>query len=71
MVAVSDFAGLVMSAWALARAAAIAPMVSLQRCMASLHIQQIEADGTGFGALGPNAVADRLLGILRHQAFEF
>jgi hypothetical protein len=39
MIAISDFSGLVSSACALASAAAIAPMVSLDRCMApcTLH----------------------------------
>ena len=40
MVATSDFSGLVSSPWALARAAAIAPMVSLERCMAGLRLQR-------------------------------
>jgi hypothetical protein len=47
MVAVSDFSGLVSSAWALASAAAIAPMVSLDRCMAAPVIildEKIKAD---------------------------
>ena len=39
--------------------------------MAALHLEQIEADGAGFRALGANAVADRLLGVFRHQAFQF
>src|ERR1700732_739327 len=60
------------SACALASAAAIVPMVSLERCMAvRLHIEEIEADGTRFRALGADAVADRLFGILGHQAFQF
>src|ERR1039457_998197 len=45
MVAVSDFSGLVSSACALASAAAIAPMVSLDRCIARLHgAQEIKTD---------------------------
>jgi hypothetical protein len=31
---------------------------------------KVKADGTGFRALGADAVADGLFGILRHQAFE-
>src|ERR1700674_5157873 len=71
MVAVSDFSGLVISDWALARAAAMAPIESLERCIARLHFQEIEADGAGFRALGPDAMAGRLLGVLRHQPFQF
>src|SRR5450755_16104 len=72
MVAVSDFSGLVISACALASAAAIAPMVSLDRCIARLHAaQQIETDRPRFGPLGADAVAEGFLGILRHQDFEF
>src|ERR1039458_9623979 len=71
IVAVSDFSGLVISACALASAAARAPIDSLERCMAALHLEQIEADGAGFGALGSNPVADRLLGVFGHQPLEF
>src|ERR1700674_5766138 len=71
MVAVSDFSGLVISDWALARAAAMAPIESLERCIARLHFQEIEADGAGFRALGPDAMAGRLLGVLRCQPFQF
>src|ERR1035437_4239565 len=72
MVAVSDFSGLVSSAWALASAAAIAPMVSLDRCIARLHAaQQIKTDRARFGPLGADAMAECFLGILRHQDFEF
>jgi hypothetical protein len=42
IVAVSDFSGLVSSAWALARAAAIAPIESLDRCMAILPDEQLK-----------------------------
>ena len=48
---------------ALARAAAIVPMVSLERCTAVLRLKEIKADGAGFRALGTDAVADGLLGI--------
>src|SRR5271155_4240154 len=72
MVATSDFSGLVSSAWALARAPARLAIDSLDRCIASLRAtQDVKAHCTRFRALGPNAVADGLLGIFRHQAFEF
>src|SRR5260221_13068001 len=67
MVAVSDFSGFSSSIWAFANAPAIAPMVSLERCMTGLRLVEIKTDGTGFGALGPNAMPDRLFGVLRHQ----
>src|SRR4051812_46079812 len=71
MVATSDFSGLVSSAWALARAAAMVPIESLERCMAArLHADDIKADGAGFRALGPDPVPDRFLDILWHEAFE-
>ena len=44
MVAMRDFSGLVSSACALASAAAIAPIDSLQRCMVVLRREEIEAD---------------------------
>src|ERR1035437_8311683 len=72
MVAVSDFSGLVISACALASAAAIAPMVLLDRSIARLHGAQLfETDGPRFGPLGADAMAEGFLGILRHQDFEF
>src|SRR5713101_5436171 len=70
MVALSDFSGLVSSPWALASAAAMAPMVSLERCISGLHVQKVEADSTGFGALGAQAVPGGLLGILRDQLLQ-
>src|SRR4030081_3718892 len=70
MVATRDFSGLVSSAWALASAAAIAPIVSLERCMACLHVHEIEAHRPGFGALRPDAMPNRLLGVLRHDGLE-
>src|SRR5260370_10645843 len=70
MVAVSNFSGLVSSACALARAPAMVPIDSLDRCMGCLHAQDIEAHGSGFRPLGPNPMADRLLGVFRHQALE-
>src|SRR5580704_11658630 len=71
MGAVRDFAGLASSDCALASAAAIAPIVSLARCMARLPIQKIEADRAGLRAFGPNPVASRFLGVLGHQPFQF
>src|SRR5262249_35281623 len=44
IVATSDFSGLVSSACALASAAAMVPIDSLQRCMAALHAQDVKAD---------------------------
>jgi hypothetical protein len=44
MVATWDFSGLESSRWAFASAAAIAPIVSLERCVGGL--QELEADGT-------------------------
>src|SRR5580693_8076001 len=70
MVATSDFSGLVSSDWALARALAIAPIDSLDRCISSLHFKEFEADGAGFRALGPKAMPGCLLGVLRHQALQ-
>ena len=68
-VAVSDFSGLLSSAWALASALARAPMVLLQLCMADFLLQNLKADRSGFRALGPNAMAGCLFGVFRHQLF--
>ena len=68
--AVSDFSGLASSDCALASAAAIAPIVSLDRCMARLPIKKIEADRAGLRAFGANAVAGCFLGVLGHQPFQ-
>src|SRR6516225_1984595 len=70
MVAVSDFSGLMSSAWALAKAEASAATVSLDRGMGGLHLQHIKAHGPRFRALGLDTVPDRLPGILGHQGFE-
>src|SRR6516225_8586285 len=70
MVKTSDFSGLMSSAWALARAAAIVPIVSLERCTATLHRERIEADCTRLRTSGPDAVADGFLCIFRHQRFQ-
>src|ERR1700694_4879237 len=71
MVAVSDFSGLASSIWAFASAPAIAPIVSLERCMTGLLLIEIKADGAGFGSLGPDTMPDGLLGILWHQLLQF
>src|SRR5215468_11270595 len=70
MVAVSDFSGLMSSAWALAKAEASAATVSLDRGMAGLALQHIKAHRARFRALGFHAMPDGLPGILRHQGFE-
>src|SRR5215469_8038944 len=70
MIATSDFSGLVSSACALASAAAMVPMDSLERCMAALHAQDIKAHRTGFGSLGSNTMPDRFLGVLGHKGLE-
>src|SRR5262249_46356383 len=71
MVAVSDFSGLMSSAWALAKAEASAATDSLDRGMGRLlHLQHIKAHRPRFRALGFHAVPDGLLGILGHQGFE-
>src|SRR5262245_30848489 len=70
MVAVSDFSGLISSAWALAKAEANAATVSLDRGMGRLRLQHIKTYGARFRALGSHAVPDGLLGILGHQGFE-
>src|SRR6266436_5150928 len=68
MVAVSDFSGLISSAWALAKAEASAATDSLDRGMGGL--QQVKAHCPGFRTPGFHAMADCLLGILGHQGFE-
>src|SRR5262245_42054652 len=70
MVATSDFSGLINSACALANAAAMVPIDSLDRRMAALHAQNIKGHRTGFGALGSDAMPDCLFGVFRYQAFE-
>ena len=58
MVAVNDFSGLASSACALARAAAIAPIVSLDRCMALLPAgEKIKADRPRLRPFSPDAMA--------------
>src|ERR1700681_375770 len=70
MVAVSDFSGLVSSPWALASAAAMAPMDSLERCIGRLHLHQVEAERTAFRPLCSNSVPHGFLGIFWHQFLE-
>src|SRR6516162_4728711 len=70
VVAVSDFSGLMSSAWALAKAEASAAAVSLDRGMGRLRLQHIKAHRPRFRALCFHAVPDGLLGILWHQGFE-
>src|SRR6516162_6530855 len=70
MVAVSDFSGLMSSAWALAKAEASAATVSLDRGMSCLRLQHIKAHRSRFRALGFHAVPNRLPGILGHQGLE-
>jgi hypothetical protein len=38
--------------------------------MVRLQIHQVEADGAGFRAFGPQAIADRVLGVFRDQFLE-
>src|SRR5437868_2269444 len=71
MVATSDFSGLVSSAWASARAAAIVPIDSLDRCISTLHPKEVEADRARLGALGTDPMPDCFLGVFGHQALQF
>src|SRR5215470_16127032 len=70
MVPTSDFSGLTSCACALARAAAIVPIVSLERCTAILRVEEGEADCARFRALGTDAMADSFLGVLWHQGLQ-
>src|SRR5919197_6125015 len=70
MVAVSDFSGLISSAWAFSNAAASAATESLERGMGRLRLEHIKAHRPRFRALGPHAMPNGLLGILGHQGFE-
>src|SRR5271166_3869662 len=70
MVAVSNFSGFVSSDCALASAAAMAPIDSLHRCMARLHVEELETDRAGFRTLGAHAVAESFFGVLWHQRLE-
>src|SRR5262249_16933673 len=72
MVAVSDFSGLMSSAWALANAEARAATDSLDRGMGRLlRLQHVKAHRPRFRTLGFHAMPDGLPGILGHQGFEF
>src|SRR5215204_1780752 len=70
MVAARDFSGLTSSACALARAPAMVPIDSLDRCMARLHTQKVESDRASLRALGPDAMANRLFGVFGHKGPE-
>src|SRR5258708_42843 len=70
MVPTSSFSGFASSACALASAAAIAPIVSLDRCMTILPGQKIEADRARLRPFGPDPMAKGLLRVLRHQPLE-
>src|SRR5262249_10170452 len=70
MVAVSDFSGLISSAWALAKAEANAATVSLDRGMGGLRLQHIKAHRPRFRAPCFHAMPNGLPGILGHQGFE-
>ena len=72
IIAVGEFARFVSSAWALAKRTcdrAYGVAGALHGCLPPVS-RKSRLDGTGFGALGPDAVAACLLGVLRHQAFE-
>src|SRR3989441_12476531 len=70
MVAVSDFSGLMSSAWALANAEASAATDSLDRGMTGLDLKNIKAHRPRPRALGFHAMPDGLPGILGHQGLE-
>src|SRR3954463_6633515 len=70
MVAVSDFSGLISSPCAFASAAAMAPIDSLERCMAGFQAQHIKAHRPRLGTLRPDSVTDGFLCILRHEGLE-
>src|SRR5215470_9430816 len=67
MVAVSDFSGLMSSAWALAKTEASAATDSLDRGMGRLRLQHIKAHRARFGALCLHAMPNGLLSIFGHQ----
>src|SRR5580692_5114848 len=71
MVAVRDFSGVTSSACALAKAAARLAMDGLDLCTATLHAEEIKAHRARLRTLGADAMADRLLGIVRHQTLQF
>src|SRR5690242_19802656 len=55
----------------MAKAAANEAIDSLDRCMRSFHVEEVETHRAGFRPPGADPMPDRLLGVLRHQAFEF
>src|SRR5580704_5067463 len=71
MAATRDFSGLTSSACALANAAAKLAIDGLDLCMATLNAEDIKAHRPRLRAFGPDAMPDRLLGILRHQPLQF
>src|ERR1700751_4852041 len=70
MVAVRDFSGLAISAWALASAAASAPTLVLECCMTDLLGKQFKADRPGFRSLRPQSVPRGLFGVLRQKRLQ-
>src|SRR6476620_4213291 len=70
MVAVSDFSGLAISAWALASAAASVPILRLDRCMARLLTHNVKTDRARLRAFGAEAMTRGFPGILRHQGLQ-
>src|SRR6516165_6524271 len=70
MVAVRDFSGFAISAWALASAAASAPILSLECCMTGLHSEQFKTDRPRLRSFGPHPVPCGLPGILRYQGLQ-
>src|SRR5215472_8636295 len=71
MVAVSDFSGLMSSAWAFANAEASAATVSLDRGMGCLRLQHVKAHRPRFRSLRSHPVPDCLLGVLGNEVLEF
>ena len=65
----SDFSGLAISAWALASAAASAPILLLDRCMARLLSENVKADRAGLRAFGADAMAEASLASSGTRAF--
>src|SRR5262249_26235486 len=70
IVAVSDFSGLVSSAWALAKAEANAATVSLERGTGCLRLQHIKTHRARFRSLCSHPMPDRLLGVLGNEVLE-
>src|SRR5262245_42382488 len=70
MTPTSDFSGFMISSWALASAAAMAPIDSLDRCMAALGPQEINGYRPRFRPTGVNSMPNGLFGIFRHERLE-